>query len=213
MSSRNRKKIARENGAKAAGTKSPEGIQQSAKNSLKHGLTAKTLVLSNESQSKFDELLESFIQKFKPRDAVELSLVTEMVAARWRLQRIWLIQTAALDFQMDTMEADLEAKFPSLTEPTRLSLAFTTMANQEKSLQLLLRYESTYRRMYTQAQRDLLKLLESKTSQEAPNDPKPAQKEPEITKEQPEKPENTTPEPAKEAKCDDQEPEPSPNSI
>ena len=173
MSSRNKRKIARTNGAKSAGTKSPDGLQKSSQNALRHGLTAKTLVLSNESQTKFDELLESYIRKFLPQDEVELELVTEMVAARWRLRRIWLIQSAALDHQMDKMEADLSESFTLLTEPTRLSLAFTTMANQEKSLQLLLRYESTYRRMYNQAQRDLLKLRESTPCTEMPNEAKP----------------------------------------
>ncbi len=176
MSSRQKRKIARTNGAKSAGTKSPEGLHKSSQNALRHGLTAKTLVLSNESQSKFDELLDSFIQKFLPQDAVELELVTEMVAARWRLRRIWLIQTTTLDYQMDKMEEELSGKFTLLTEPTRLSLAFTTLANQEKSLQLLLRYESAYRRMYNQAQRDLLKLRESEPSKKIPNEPKPASK-------------------------------------
>jgi hypothetical protein len=174
MSSRQKRKIARVNGAKAAGTKSPEGLQKSSQNALRHGLTAKTLVLSNESQEKFDELLEGYIAKFKPRDPVEHDLVTETVAARWRLQRIWLIQTAALDFQMDSMEAEIDQKFASLIEPMRLSLAFTTMANEQRSLQLLLRYESTYRRMYNQAQRDLLRLRASETYNEIPNEPKPA---------------------------------------
>src|SRR5437764_12129110 len=114
MSSRLKRKTARANGAKSNGPKTPEGLQKSAQNTLKHGLTAKTLVLSNESQSKFDQLLESYIKKFKPRDAVEHDLVTEMVAARWRLQRIWLIQTAALDHQMEAMEADLNEKFELL---------------------------------------------------------------------------------------------------
>ena len=41
MSSRQLRKQARRNGAKAAGTKSPAGIQQSSQNSLKHGLSGK----------------------------------------------------------------------------------------------------------------------------------------------------------------------------
>jgi hypothetical protein len=173
MSSRQKRKIGRTNGAKAAGTKSPEGLQKSSMNALRHGLTSKTLVLSNESQTKFDELLDSFIRKFRPQDEVELELVTEMVAARWRLRRIWAIQTAALDLQMDKMETEVAEKFQVITEPTRLGLAFTTMANEGRSLQLLLRYESTYRRMYNQAQRDLLRLRESAASKESPNEPTP----------------------------------------
>jgi hypothetical protein len=108
-----------------------------------------------------------------------------MVAARWRLQRIWLIQTAALDFQMDSMEAEIHQKFAGIIEPMRLSLAFTTMANEQRSLQLLLRYESTYRRMYNQAQKDLLKLRESDRYNELPNEPNTA---PEPLAPAPEKP-------------------------
>ena len=76
MSSRQKSKIARTNGAKA-----PEGLEKSSRNELRHGLTAKTLVLSNESQTKVDRFFEAFVQKFASRDAVELELVTEMVAA------------------------------------------------------------------------------------------------------------------------------------
>ena len=76
MSPRHESKIARTNGAKA-----PEGLEKSPRSELRHGLTAKTLALSNESQTKGDRFFEAFVQKFAPRGAVELELVTEMVAA------------------------------------------------------------------------------------------------------------------------------------
>src|SRR5207245_9468548 len=88
MAQRKRKKIARENGAKAAGTKTPEGIQKSAMNAVRHGLTGKTLVLCNESQAQFDALTERYIQKFQPQDEVDMELIEDIVAARWRMQRI-----------------------------------------------------------------------------------------------------------------------------
>ena len=73
-------------------------------NALRHGLTSKTLVLANESPAKFDQLLQMYIEKFQPQDGVEMNLVDEMVAARWRQQRGWVIQTAALDLQMEKEE-------------------------------------------------------------------------------------------------------------
>ena len=103
--------------------------------------------------------MEAFIRKFQPTDKVELELVTEMVAARWCLRRIWLIQTAAIDLQMDRMAPEIAEQFQVNTHPTRLSLAFTTMANQEKSLQLLLGYETTYSRAFDRA----LKTLDKNT--------------------------------------------------
>ena len=61
MSSRQKRKQARRNGAMAAGTKSPEGIKQSSMNALSHGLTAKALVLTNESQAAFDKLRLEYV--------------------------------------------------------------------------------------------------------------------------------------------------------
>ena len=169
MSSKNRSKVARRNGAKAAGTKSPAGIQQSAKNATKHGLLAKTLVLANESQAKFDELLQSYVDRFQPKDQVEMGFVNEMVAARWRQQRLWTIQTSAIDLEMYRMQPKLEETMLECSEATRISIAFTAMANQEKALELLMRYETSYSRMHDRAMKSLQSLQQSIF----PNDPKP----------------------------------------
>ena len=163
MSSRDKRRIARTNGAKSTGPKTLEGLQKSAQNALRHGLTAKSLVLANESQTIFDALMEAFIRKFQPHDPVELEIVTEMVAARWRLRRVWLMQTAAIDLQMDRMAPEIEKQFKVITHPTRLSLAFTTMANQDQSLQLHLPYDTTYSRAFDLALKTLNKMQISRT--------------------------------------------------
>ena len=127
MSSRQRRKIARQNGAKAAGSKTPEGLKKSSMNALRYGLTAETLVLSNESQPKFLHMLQYYIARFKPIDEVELNLVDEMVAARWRQQRIWAIQTASMNSEMDKQEDYINETFIKCTEPTRVGVAFMAM--------------------------------------------------------------------------------------
>src|SRR3954454_16026994 len=141
MSSRNKRKQARQNGAKAAGTKSLAGIQQSAKNATKHGLTGKAIVLSNESQQKFEELHQTYVDEFQPQSGVEMDLIDQMVAAQWRLRRIWRMQTAALDLKMDQLDPEISKNFQQIDEPTRTAVAFTAMANGGHSLELLLRYE------------------------------------------------------------------------
>ena len=88
MSSRQLRKQARQNGAKAAGTKSPAGIQQSSKNAIKHGLTSSMIVLTNESHAKFDELHLTYVETFQPTNGVEMDLIDQMVASQWRLRRI-----------------------------------------------------------------------------------------------------------------------------
>ena len=189
MPSKQKRKTARQNGAKAAGSKTPQGIQTSAMNALRHGLTSQTLVLANESPSKFAELLQMYIEKFKPQDGVEMNLVDEMVAARWRQQRGWAIQTASIDLQMETQEFEIRS------EPQRLALAFITMANQEKVLELIMRYETSYSRMHDRAMKALYRLREE---QDLRNDPKPVPQAPKTPPETITKPEHPAqPEPPK----------------
>jgi hypothetical protein len=186
MSSRQLRKIARQNGAQSAGTKTPEGIQKSSMNALRHGLTAKALVLTNESHAQYDALEAQYVARFQPADGVEMDLVNDMVTSRWRLRRIWSMQTAAFDLKMDQMELEIAEKFTSIDQPTRTVVAFSSMANNEKSLQLLLRYETTYNRMYNRAmktlqdlQKDHVNQAPSTMSEELRNDPKPAEPAPE----------------------------------
>jgi hypothetical protein len=188
MSSRQKRNQARQNGAKAAGTKSPAGIQQSSRNAVKHGLTGKAVVLSNESQAKFDELHQEYFHEFQPNTCVERDLVDDMVACRWRLKRIRVLQTAAIDLQMDRMDAEIEKTYNTIDQPTRTILAVAKLANEEHTLDLLLRYETTYSRMYQRALSTLLRLQRESeiventpktiTSEELRNDPPPPVAEP-----------------------------------
>src|SRR6185369_16315752 len=184
MSSRNKRKQARRNGAKAAGSKSPAGIQRSAQNSLKHGLTGKAIVLSNESQAHFDELHLTYVQEFRPESGVEMDLIDQMVAAQWRLRRIWRMQTAALDLKMDQQEKEIKKNFERIDQPTRTTLAFAALANEDKTLDLLLRYETAHTRMYQRALNTLIKLRKERTttmtSEELRNDPEEPPKTVEI---------------------------------
>ncbi len=181
MSSRQLRKQARQNGAKAAGTKSPAGIQKSPKNALKHGLTCRMIVLTNESHAKFDELHQSYIETFQPANGVEMDLIDQMAASQRRLRRIWIMQTAALDLKMDQQDAEIGKTFNQIDQATRVTVAFTTLANDEKSLDVLLRYETTFTRLYQRAMDTLMRLRrdqqrvsyrpEPVTSQELRNDP------------------------------------------
>jgi hypothetical protein len=176
MSSRQKRKQARQNGAKAAGTKSPAGIQKSSANSLKHGLTGKAVVLTNESQAQFDDLHQTYVVEFHPESGVEMDLIDQMVAAQWRLRRIWRMQTAALDLKMVRQESEIAKNFQQIDQATRVTVAFTTLANEEKSLDLFLRYETAYTRMYQRALNTLLKLR-----RERPEPPAEQEVEPEKT--------------------------------
>jgi len=87
MRSLRRVLASRANGAHSLGPVTPEGKARSSCNTLRHGLLAKFIVLSNESPAGFEELHDQFVNGFGPADGVENGLLEEMVATSWHLRR------------------------------------------------------------------------------------------------------------------------------
>jgi len=90
------KAAARANGQKSRGPKSPHGKLASSRNALKHGLLASSLLLPDESPTHFKELADSLLLEFCPQTPVELMLVQRMLAAQWRLLRVWAFEQAGM---------------------------------------------------------------------------------------------------------------------
>ena len=80
--------MSRANGAKSRGPATAAGRARSSRNSIRHGLRAKTVVLPTESARDYQCLLESYIDHFQPATGVENDLLVALAAARWRLHRI-----------------------------------------------------------------------------------------------------------------------------
>src|ERR671922_1015886 len=91
----------RRNGAKSRGPNTPEGKAIAAANSLRHGLTARALLLTNEDPELYHKLAQAYYDKFQPIDDVERDLVDEMVNSKWRQRRIWSSEAALFDLEMD----------------------------------------------------------------------------------------------------------------
>ena len=87
----------RANGARSRGPITPEGKERASTNALRHGLLAKCLVLENESNECFDDLVTQHIRRFAPADGVEFAMIEEMVAANWRMRRAWAIENRLMD--------------------------------------------------------------------------------------------------------------------
>lgn len=76
------------NGTKSHGPVTREGKSRSCMNSLKHGLTAKTLSLADKSQDAFNLLAQSHRDLWQPVNEIEGDLVEEMTVAKWLQHRI-----------------------------------------------------------------------------------------------------------------------------
>jgi hypothetical protein len=146
---------ARRNGAKSHGPITPAGRQNSSRNSLKHGFTARNMVLlACEDPAEFEQILNEYRIMYNPATAAEQDLVDEMVAARWRIRRLWTVETSLLDAEM--LRAPSPSNGESEPEPSvdpgiHLARAFRALADDSRSLALTSRYESRLHRIHDRA--------------------------------------------------------------
>jgi hypothetical protein len=149
MPSERRSAASRTNGAKSRGPITPEGKANSARNSLKHGVLARTLVLDSESAQRFDTLLAGLTAELQPETGIELAFVESMAVARWRQMRIWVLEKSGFDHEIRKQDPANAAE----DTPTRAALAFRTLCDRSNSLELMNRYEVRFDRQYSRALR------------------------------------------------------------
>jgi hypothetical protein len=159
MPSKLKSDTARTNGAKSHGPVTPEGRAKSSANSVRHGLTAKSVVLPHESTEDFQLLLDGYVAQFRPQTEVEIELVETMAIARWRLRRIVAIEANLFNTEMLRRAEEIDREFSDIDGDGRLARVFRNLA-QGQSLALIIRYEGTLNRSYDRAFKQL-QLLQS----------------------------------------------------
>jgi hypothetical protein len=178
-----RSEQARLNGAKSNGPTSIEGKLRSSRNNVRHGLAADhVVVLQNELPDAFDRVYTAFAEKFKPQDDAERELVLQAAAARWRLRRIWQLETTLFDLKMDEQRDLMRDTFERFDEHTRQAVAFRSLADDTRSFTLLSRYETRISREYDRAIRALDRLRKERESEPGPDPEPPQQKFPDEPK-------------------------------
>jgi len=87
MATSKRTRANRRNAKRSTGPKSAGGRQRSSLNSLKHGITARTVLLPFEDRRAYDRAAKLIDEQYRPFGAIEECLVELIIAARWRLVR------------------------------------------------------------------------------------------------------------------------------
>src|SRR5262245_41773571 len=77
----------RQNAQHSTGPRTPEGKARVARNAVRHGLTAKHLVVREDEQEEFTELRDSLLAQLDPQGAVESATFQDLLHAAWSLQR------------------------------------------------------------------------------------------------------------------------------
>jgi hypothetical protein len=177
MTSELKSATSRANGAKSHGPITAEGKEKSSQNSLDHGFTAKkTILLECENQGQFQKMVTDYTVTYQPGSAVEEDLISEMVACRWRMQRLRLIETALIDSEMDRELPEGETP----EDPGyQLAFAFRRLVDGSRAISLASRYESRLHRIHERSHRTLRELQQTRKQQTAePVSPAPLQPEP-----------------------------------
>ncbi len=149
----------RANARKSSGPKTPTGRVQSSRNSIRHGLLARTIVLAGESSDRFKFLLDELSAELQPTTAIERSLVENMAVARWRQMRLWAMERAELTLEMDRQQTKPESIDPNPThDAANAAIAFRNLSDHSRALDLMRRYETSCARQYHNSLDRLLNL-------------------------------------------------------
>lgn len=154
MRTEQQRNASRINGAKSHGPVTPEGKLISSANAMKHGLLARAIVIPGESADHLAALSARFHAEFRPRTEAETHHVETMIMCRWRLHRVWELESANLNNEIEKLTEALDRHNPR----TRAALAFRNLVDHSNSLDLMNRYETKFARAFIRAHRCLLEL-------------------------------------------------------
>ena len=139
------------NSIHSTGPITSDGRARSSQNAIRHGMLAASVVLPSEASPAFTELLSGLQDEFQPETASERRLVEIMAVADWRRSRLWCLEMAEYVHAVHKQErlndpfADQEnSEIPSM----HTALAFTSLSDDSRALELLNRYEVRYSREY-----------------------------------------------------------------
>jgi hypothetical protein len=130
-----------------------EGKAASSRNSFRHGLTSKQIVLPGEDPAEYDGLRASLLKQYMPANETERTLVEEVAAGFWRLARARRHETAILQKLIG------DAKNPDQ--------AFAELfLERPKEIDRLQRYITTIERSYYRALNKLQTLQKERAKEE-----------------------------------------------
>jgi hypothetical protein len=96
----------RMNALQSRGPKTFAGRAASRRNALKHGLTARSLLLDGENAAQFDALRAELLASYRPQGLVEEQLVDMMAGLLWRLRRVPQLEAAAFAWMQRCLNLD-----------------------------------------------------------------------------------------------------------
>lgn len=138
----------RAQGTLSRGPVTPAGKAANSRNSLRHGLRAKTLALANEHPEILDSLIGNLTEDSQPETNTEHALILDMAYPEWRQYRTWISETAEINqHKIET----LDESCVQLEESLRTAAAVESSLRHSRARNLDNRAEARCRRQYHRA--------------------------------------------------------------
>ena len=143
----------RRNASLPRGPLSAEASAAIRENAVKHGLTAKHVVMQHEDEADYQELRASIVMEYLPRTPQEHRFADQIAQNYWRLLRCRRVETATFENRLTTLKRhyQLDPNQP-IDNDEGISIC---MSNESHDFDTLRRYETTIERAWYRAIREL----------------------------------------------------------
>jgi len=135
----------RRNAQRSTGPRTEAGRAGASRNALKHGLSARKLIVFDEREGDFLAFHDEMREALAPGDAVEEALAERIILCAWRLRRAGRAEAARLNG---------ERAYRAGTYPGKRSDIDNALSDGEATIAMLARYE-------TQIERSLYRAMAS----------------------------------------------------
>ena len=139
----------RRNASLPRGPLSAEASAAIRENAVKHGLTAKHVVMQHEDYADYQELRASITMEYQPRTPQEHRYADQIAQNYWRLLRCRRVETATFENRLATLKdrLQIDPKQP-IDNDEGISIC---MSNEGRDFDTLRRYETTIERAWYRA--------------------------------------------------------------
>jgi hypothetical protein len=163
----------RANAKRSTGPKTETGKAQSRMNAHKHGLTAETIVISDEDPKAFDMLRAELEEEYNPRPGIESELVERLAVLMWRMRRIPIFEAALIEVQREAVASD-KRMASMLSNPfkdeerkeTPYENTALALRRSQDTLGTLFRYEAALMNAFNRTLQQLLFLQDRRAREE-----------------------------------------------
>ena len=140
------------NSEKSTGPATPKGKVRSSLNALRHGLTARVVVLSSEDMAAYQKFSKEIVDSLGAQTPMERQFAQTVADNQWRINRIRSIEDGMLAEAHFEKAGDFDAEHPDIHSALTASRAFRANSKEFGNLSL---YEQRLHRSMREALHEL----------------------------------------------------------